>query len=90
MHHSVDQTLITFSIKDSEEFFLVDSLVELLDMLNSVTDKDFTTHGLLKDSEEDTQNQKPYLKVIFGNSRVFQLLTNSTDGDEIHSELFKL
>jgi len=59
MLHSVDQTLITFSIKDSEEFFLVASLVVLLDMLNLETDKDFTMHGLPKDLEEDTQNQKP-------------------------------
>lgn len=73
---------ITSFIKGSEEFCSVELLVVLSDMLSLETDKDFTMHGSQKDSEEDTQSPKPCLKVTFGNSRVFQQPTNSTDGDE--------
>ena len=73
---------IIFFIKVSEEFFLEELSVVHSDMPSLETDKDFIMHGLLRDLEEDTQKPKPYLKVIFGNSRVFQQLTSSTDGDD--------
>merc|ERR1712166_329677 len=65
------------------------SLLEPASVLpSSETDKDFTTPGLLRDSEEDTLKPRPSVPPISGNTRVSQLPTSSTNGDDILAFIF--
>merc|ERR1712166_531929 len=81
-------TFTTTSIKVASEHSSVPLLEPASVSPSSETDKDFTTPGSPRDSEEDTQKPRHSVPPTSGNTRVFQPLTSSINGDEILAFIF--